>query len=113
MLIAEKCANKSSPPSSGVMKPKPLESLNHLTVPVAIKRNHTSHKSKKLLAPSSTPHFLSTSTFLHGVDNALLADQFLKSSAFVCILLLLIRLVKKQLLFFAIGCPSARCPESA
>src|SRR3954469_9773440 len=36
MLIAEKCANKSSPPSVGVMKPKPLESLNHLTVPVAI-----------------------------------------------------------------------------
>ena len=34
--IAEKCANKSSLPSSGLMKPKPLESLNHLTVPVAI-----------------------------------------------------------------------------
>src|SRR3546814_4590261 len=30
----EKCANKSSPPSSGVMKPKPFASLNHLTVPV-------------------------------------------------------------------------------
>ena len=70
MLIAEKWANKSSPPSSGVMKPKPLESLNHLTVPVAIKRtfkintNHTSHKSKKLLAPSSTSHFLSSCTLL-------------------------------------------------
>src|SRR3954447_223062 len=36
MLIAEKCANRSSPPPSGVMKPKPLESLNHLTVPVAM-----------------------------------------------------------------------------
>ena len=36
MLIAEKCANKSSPPSSGVIKPKPLASLNHLTIPVAI-----------------------------------------------------------------------------
>src|SRR4029079_6311984 len=36
MLIAEKCANKSSPPPSGVMKPKPFASLNHLTVPVAI-----------------------------------------------------------------------------
>lgn len=36
MLIAEKCANKSSPPSSGVMKPKPFESLNHFTVPVDI-----------------------------------------------------------------------------
>ena len=27
--------NRSSPPSSGVMKPKPLVELNHLTVPVA------------------------------------------------------------------------------
>src|SRR3954465_4745688 len=36
MLIAEKCANRSSPPPSGVMKPKPFASLNHLTVPVAI-----------------------------------------------------------------------------
>src|SRR5436190_17055079 len=36
MLIAEKCANRSSPPPSGVMNPKPLASLNHLTVPVAI-----------------------------------------------------------------------------
>src|SRR5205809_7998147 len=36
MLIAEKCAKRSSPPPSGVMKPKPFESLNHLTVPVAI-----------------------------------------------------------------------------
>src|SRR5665647_2060514 len=32
--IAEKCANRSLPPPSGVMKPKPLASLNHLTVPV-------------------------------------------------------------------------------
>src|SRR5690606_52867 len=31
-----KCANRSSPPSSGVMKPNPLASLNHLTVPVAM-----------------------------------------------------------------------------
>src|SRR4029078_9117073 len=28
--------NRSSPPSLGVMKPKPLESLNHLTVPVGM-----------------------------------------------------------------------------
>src|SRR5690349_22810528 len=34
--IAEKWANRSLPPPSGVMKPKPLESLNHLTVPVLI-----------------------------------------------------------------------------
>ena len=37
MLIAEKCANRSSPPPSGVMKPNPFASLNHLTVPVAIR----------------------------------------------------------------------------
>src|SRR6185436_9408267 len=36
MLIAEKCANRSSPPPSGVMNPKPFASLNHFTVPVAI-----------------------------------------------------------------------------
>src|SRR3954447_13441894 len=29
-----KWTNKSRPPSSGVMKPKPLSSENHLTVPV-------------------------------------------------------------------------------
>src|SRR6267378_7026361 len=34
--ISEKCANRSLPPSSGVMNPKPLASLNHLTVPLAI-----------------------------------------------------------------------------
>src|SRR5690606_42050825 len=31
----EKCAKRSSPPLSGVMNPKPLASLNHLTVPVS------------------------------------------------------------------------------
>src|SRR5450432_2989771 len=36
MLIAEKCAKRSSPPPSGVIKPKPLASLNHFTVPVAM-----------------------------------------------------------------------------
>src|SRR5439155_15045088 len=36
ILIAEKCANRSSPPPSGVMNPNPLASLNHFTVPVAI-----------------------------------------------------------------------------
>src|SRR5882672_10941931 len=34
--ISEKCAKRSLPPSSGVMKPKPFASLNHLTVPAAI-----------------------------------------------------------------------------
>jgi hypothetical protein len=32
--IAEWCTKQSFVPSSGVMKPKPLVSLNHLTVPV-------------------------------------------------------------------------------
>src|SRR6476620_11396163 len=41
MLIWEKCAKRSSPPPSGVMKPKPLESLNHLTVPVAMLHSYT------------------------------------------------------------------------
>src|SRR5260221_14225934 len=36
MLMAEKWANRSSPPPSGVMNPKPFASLNHFTVPVAI-----------------------------------------------------------------------------
>src|SRR5689334_8055528 len=34
--ISLKCAKRSSPPPSGVMNPKPLVSLNHLTVPVAV-----------------------------------------------------------------------------
>src|SRR5688500_18641725 len=34
--ISEWWAKRSLPPSSGVMKPKPFASLNHLTVPVAI-----------------------------------------------------------------------------
>src|SRR3954451_2248143 len=75
--IAEKCANKSSPPSSGVIKPKPLESLNHLTVPVAIKSvflyrlNHTSRKRKKprlplpLLKPA---HFILTANVVKHVN---------------------------------------------
>ena len=33
-LISVWCTNRSSPPSSGVMKPKPFDELNHLTVPV-------------------------------------------------------------------------------
>src|SRR5829696_1943207 len=34
--MPEKWTNRSRPPSSGVMKPKPLSSENHLTVPDAI-----------------------------------------------------------------------------
>jgi len=36
MPIAEKCASRFSPPPSGAMKPKALESLNHLSAPVAL-----------------------------------------------------------------------------
>src|SRR5207237_6217636 len=35
--IAEKCAKRSSLPSSGVMNPYPFASLNHFTVPVAMR----------------------------------------------------------------------------
>jgi hypothetical protein len=35
-LMDEKWAKRSLLPSSGVIKPKPLASLNHLTVPVAM-----------------------------------------------------------------------------
>src|SRR3979411_1271990 len=34
--ISEKWAKRSSPPPSGLMKPKPLESLHHFTAPVLI-----------------------------------------------------------------------------
>src|SRR3954469_19516641 len=34
--MPEKWTKASFPPSSGVMKPKPFSSLNHLTTPVAI-----------------------------------------------------------------------------
>src|SRR5450432_920027 len=44
ILIAEKWANRSSPPPSGVIKPKPLASLNHFTVPVAIFSNSLKQK---------------------------------------------------------------------
>src|SRR3970040_511816 len=54
MLIAEKWAKRSSPPPSGVMKPKPFASLNHLTVPVAIVAF-----LKKLIKGLSPPVFIS------------------------------------------------------
>src|SRR2546421_7567946 len=50
MLIAEKCANRSSPPPSGVIKPKPFASLNHFTVPVAIVGNSLSTRIKRDVA---------------------------------------------------------------
>src|ERR1700686_2482465 len=46
MLIAEKCAKRSSPPPSGVMKPKPLASLNHLTVPVGMLSSPNNQEKK-------------------------------------------------------------------
>src|SRR3989337_2401954 len=54
MLIAEKWAKRSSPPPSGVMKPKPFASLNHFTVPVAIVTF-----LKKLIKGLSPPVFIS------------------------------------------------------
>src|SRR5215469_577167 len=52
--IAEKCANRSSPPSSGVMNPKPFASLNHLTVPVAIPTSPVTHVLPRACSKSST-----------------------------------------------------------
>src|SRR5438094_7890200 len=75
MLIAEKCANRSSPPPSGVMKPKPFASLNHFTVPVAIVGNSLSTRIKRDVA---RPMFRSQGkyggrTTLHGrTERALL-----------------------------------------
>ena len=64
--MAEKCANRSSPPSSGVMNPKPFASLNHLTVPVAIPTSPVTHvtttsprkarRPRNAAAPSSQAH---------------------------------------------------------
>ncbi|SPA30361.1 hypothetical protein CBM2637_B100193 [Cupriavidus taiwanensis] len=47
--ISEKCANRSLPPASGVMKPKPFESLNHFTVPVSMLDSSISfsHRQKR------------------------------------------------------------------
>src|SRR5512147_984208 len=39
--ISLKCAKRSLPPSSGAMKPKPLPSLNHFTVPVWVVMSNT------------------------------------------------------------------------
>src|ERR671936_319856 len=39
-MIPEKCTNRSRPPSSGVMKPNPFSSENHLTVPVPTDEPH-------------------------------------------------------------------------
>src|SRR5688572_9077751 len=44
--ISEKCANTSSPPSSGVMNPNPFASLNHFTVPVAMQLSSTKKHAK-------------------------------------------------------------------
>src|SRR5581483_9200545 len=47
--MPEKWTKRSRPPSSGVMKPKPLSSLNHLTVPVAM------YSPSCLLSDTHTP----------------------------------------------------------
>src|SRR5689334_5761725 len=100
------------------MKPKPLESLNHLTVPVAIKNfqiktNHTSHKSKKLLAPSSAcslliNKYISTCQCLHCWCNNLVSQAVLRH-----VLQKLSQGLCSKLLIFAIGPPSARSWENA
>ena len=36
MCIRDRCTNTSLLPSSGVMKPNPLDSLNHLTLPLIL-----------------------------------------------------------------------------
>src|SRR5579884_258645 len=52
--MPEKWTNRSRPPSSGVMKPKPLSSLNHFTVPVAITSPCTPACEHVQMAPRST-----------------------------------------------------------
>src|ERR1700730_1470320 len=51
MLIAEKCANRSSPPPSGVIKPKPFASLNHFTVPFAIGNSLNTRTKRDVARP--------------------------------------------------------------
>src|SRR5215210_7380113 len=55
--IPEKCTNASFPPSSGVMKPKPFSSLNHLTTPVAIQHLLTAGPMREeVLLGTAFPH---------------------------------------------------------
>src|ERR687897_2487304 len=55
--IPEKCTNASFPPSSGVMKPKPFSSLNHLTTPVAIQHLLTAGSDARGVLPGTAfPH---------------------------------------------------------
>ncbi len=56
--MAEKCANKSSLPSTGVMKPKPFESLNHFTVPIAIFNSYKKRAgTRETYQLKKRPHF--------------------------------------------------------
>src|SRR5215212_3819483 len=55
--MPEKCTNASFPPSSGVMKPKPFSSLNHLTTPVAIQHLLTAGPMREeVLLGTAFPH---------------------------------------------------------
>src|SRR5579875_2127212 len=49
-----KWTNRSRPPSSGVMNPKPLSSLNHFTVPVAIAQSLTCRSAGGVAPPRPT-----------------------------------------------------------
>src|SRR3954452_16845395 len=50
--IPEKWTKASFPPSSGVMKPKPFSSLNHLTTPVAIQHLLTAGSMREGCCPA-------------------------------------------------------------
>src|SRR5215212_988111 len=70
--IPEKCTNASFPPSSGVMKPKPFSSLNHLTTPVAIQHLLTAWIDARGVLPgtafphaSEPPSWRTTTTWLY------------------------------------------------
>src|SRR6188474_1727951 len=53
--MAEKCANRSLPPSSGVIKPKPFASLNHFTMPDFMYIVLSNYKSKNGVAGMKKP----------------------------------------------------------
>src|SRR4029078_12787985 len=55
--MPEKWTKASFPPSSGVMKPKPFSSLNHLTTPVAIQHLLTAGPMREVVLPGTAfPH---------------------------------------------------------
>jgi hypothetical protein len=53
--MVEKCANTSSPPSCGQIKPNPLALLNHFTVPVVMHLHPFAQTSKTTLSNWQRP----------------------------------------------------------